>query len=124
MHTVSGEREVRREHYTVAGYWWDRGVGVRVVHFSTLPELLLVAAMNEKTAISVKELGAFQVRFGGFADLPAVKGRDFVNSPEFTCFGHKWHVRLWPGGSRGSPDGTVAVYLRNRSPVSIDVQAT
>ena len=51
----------------------------------------------------------------GFADLPANKGVDFVDSPEFSCFGHRWCLRVLPGGHEGSNDGYVGVILRHES---------
>jgi len=54
------------------------------------------------------------VRFDGFEALPATKGRNFVHS-EFTRFGHRWSLHVYPGGSMISDDGQVAVFLRHLS---------
>ena len=51
--------------------------------------------------------GSAEVRFHGFADLPAERG-DFVKSPEFTCLGHRWTLFVYPGGDdegRGDVNG-------------------
>lgn len=67
----------------------------------------------------------FEVRFDDFAALPATKGQDVVNSPEFTCFGHRWRLNLWPGGLSGLiADGKVSVYLHHCSPGNIEVHST
>lgn len=52
------------------------------------------------------------------------KGFDRIHSPEFTCFGHQWCLRVYPGGANDSSDGKVAIYLRHMSNKSIEVQAT
>ena len=65
--------------------------------------------------------GWFEVRFGGFANLPSEKGEK-VLSPEFTCFGYQWRLQLYPGGNNISEDGMVAVYLENLSDKSITIQ--
>jgi len=67
--------------------------------------------MNYRVGAKYETIG---VRFDGFEGLPARKGRDFVRSPKFTCFGHQWHLRVFPGGSRDSDDGKVSIYLMSR----------
>ena len=70
--------------------------------------------MNHQTNSSVTDIKCFEVRFDGFAGLPTTKSNDnFTDSPEFTCFGHRWSLRLYPGGARRSDDGMVAVFLRH-----------
>ena len=73
------------------------------------------------TTSADKEWKSFEVRFDGFAKLPAKKGED-VFSPAFTCFRHKWRLKIYPGGDRTSDDGMVAAYLEHRSRTSIMVQ--
>ena len=79
---------------------------------------------NNPTNSSVTRCGeTFEVRFDGFADLPTRKADDnFVDSPEFTCFGHRWFLRVHPGGNILSDDGKVAVFLRHESDGSIEVR--
>ena len=67
-----------------------------------------------------KDWKSFEVRFDGFAKLPAEKGED-VLSPEFTCFGHQWCLGICPGGSAKSKDGMVAVFIEHYSNTSITV---
>ena len=66
----------------------------------------------------------FEVRIDGFEGLPTRKGVDFTDSSEFTCFGHRWSLRVYPGGSASSENGQVACYLRHKSDESVVVQAT
>ena len=56
-----------------------------------------------------------EVNFHGFADLSTTRD-ECVESPEFSCFGHQWALRLYPGGRTDyDDDGYVAVALCNRS---------
>ena len=99
--------------------------------------LKIIERMTAKTRGTIQRLSSmraikttkdeaqlFQVRFDGFAGLPARKGVDRVDSPEFTCFGNRWHLRVHPGGNILSDDGKVAVYRNHLSDESIEVQAT
>ena len=55
-----------------------------------------------------------EVCFHKFADLPTIKNEG-INSPEFTCFGHEWKVKIYPGGYYHSKEGYVGVALLNMS---------
>ena len=55
-----------------------------------------------------------EVRYHGFQDLTVVRG-EVVVSPEFTCFGHQWRLRVYPGGHTSSGDGMVGAFLENMS---------
>ena len=59
-----------------------------------------------------------EVCFHGFADFSTTRGEG-VESPLFSCFGHKWKLKLYPGGEEKSNDGYVAVRLSNMSNKSI-----
>lgn len=61
------------------------------------------------------------VRFHGFEGLNASKGAR-VQSAEFTCFGHKWSLAIFPGGDTDSRDGMVGVFLVNMSEEIIEVE--
>ena len=84
--------------------------------------------MNNQTNSRVTKtegFETFEVRFDGFADLPSTKSDDnFVESPEFTCFGHQWSLAVYPGGNADSADRWVSVFLRHESGESIEVKAT
>ena len=61
------------------------------------------------------------VNFHGFANLPTTRD-EFVESPEFSCFGHQWVLKLYSGGKEDSDEGFVALRLVNRSNESIKIQ--
>jgi len=50
-----------------------------------------------------------EVRFHGFAELPAEPGDDEV--VEFTCLGHPWILKIYPGGYGGYEEVMVALCL-------------
>jgi len=62
-----------------------------------------------------------KVYFHGFADLSTTSG-EFVESPKFSCFGHQWVLKLYPGGKESSAEGYVGISLGNRSKKSIKIQ--
>ena len=80
--------------------------------------------MSNQPTTHVTKHETFEVRYDGFEGLPARKGFDFLYSPEFTCFGHKWCLRLFPGGAPTSDDGKIAMHLHHKSDERIKVQAT
>jgi len=45
-----------------------------------------------------------------------------VRSPEFTCFGHRWLVVLYPNGGPNSTQGMVGVFLYHMSSKGINVE--
>ena len=57
---------------------------------------------------------SFKILFHGFADLPSSVGQ-FTRSPNFTCNGHKWCVRIYPGGYEHGNFGKLSVYLEHCS---------
>ena len=61
------------------------------------------------------------VQFHGFANLPTTRG-EYVESPEFSCFGHQWGFDIYPGGKNNSSEGYAAVSLCNMSHTSIKLQ--
>ena len=61
------------------------------------------------------------VRFHGFANLTTTRDES-VESPEFSCFGHQWKVKLYPGGDEHTEEGYNAVDLINMSNTSIKIQ--
>ena len=65
-----------------------------------------------------------EVRFHGFADLPVQRGWG-SRSPEFTCLGRRWSLKIKPGESRSSEKkGMIAVYLSNMSETGIKIKYT
>ena len=61
------------------------------------------------------------VCFHGFANLSTTRDI-YVESPEFSCLGHQWNLRLYPGGKAESEEGYIAVGLANRSNTNIKIQ--
>ena len=82
----------------------------------------VAADVHVGTPPSVPPAGPYwvtrKIHFHGFAGLPATRDEE-VKSPEFSCFGHKWTVEIYPGGGEDSKEGYVAVHLENESPESI-----
>ena len=68
-----------------------------------------------------KEWEVIEVHYNEFEGLPSERGVP-VHSPEFTCFGHKWRLQIYPGGDTRVDDGMVAVFLENLSNESITIQ--
>jgi hypothetical protein len=67
-----------------------------------------------------QEWETIQVYCHGFADLSTARGVR-ADSPEFTCLGNRWSLRIYPGGSIGARDDYVTIYLTNRSDKSINI---
>ena len=65
-----------------------------------------------------QEWETIEVRFHEFANLTTPRHEQ--DSPEFKCCGHKWRLRIYPGGF-GVIDGQVAIFLYHMSNESIDV---
>ena len=57
-----------------------------------------------------EEWTSFQFHFHDFANLSTTEGF-WIASPEFTCNGHEWELRVYPGGSSLADDGNVSVKL-------------
>ena len=62
-----------------------------------------------------------QVHYHDFKNLTTTRGEAVVSS-EFTCFGHQWRLRVFPGGNTNSGDGMVSIFLFNMSNKSITLQ--
>jgi speckle-type POZ protein len=56
------------------------------------------------------KLRTFNILFHGFKDLPFERNQ-YVMSPSFTCNGHQWALRIYPGGFDGATDDHVSAYL-------------
>jgi len=61
------------------------------------------------------------VRFHGFDSLSARRDES-VDSPEFSCFGHQWTLKLYPRGLANSSESYVSFGLYNMSNKSIEIQ--
>ena len=67
------------------------------------------------------EWGMVEVRYHGFRNLTTTR-TECVESPEFTCFGRKWCLKIFPGGDSTSEEGMVGIFLYNMGNESIKVQ--
>ena len=56
--------------------------------------------------------------FHGFANLSTTRD-ERVESPEFSCFGHQWVLKVCPGGEEDSKEGYAAVELAKMIKVGI-----
>jgi speckle-type POZ protein len=74
--------------------------------------------MEEKHSVGrvKKTHGAFSFRIEGYSALSTRVGES-VESPEFTLCGHKWQLRIFPGGSLDIHSGNVSFYLASKSTV-------
>jgi hypothetical protein len=58
--------------------------------------------------------GTYSFQIDGYSGLPA-RVSECVESPEFQLCGHKWQLRIFPGGSLESHKGYVSFYLASKS---------
>ena len=67
---------------------------------------------------SGEEWKSFQFHFHDFANLATTKDH-CVASPRFTCNGHQWELRVYPGGASEATEGNVSVKLKHLSDEAI-----
>ena len=53
---------------------------------------------------------SFKLLFHGFMDL-STKKEHVIESPTFSCNGHEWFLRMYPGGTTDAKNGRVSMYL-------------
>ena len=63
---------------------------------------------------------SFQIHFDNFANLASTTSH-YVASPEFTCNGHQWQLRVFPGGDSLEVEGRVSIFLEHLSQGMITV---
>ena len=74
------------------------------------------------TSISKSSWESFEACFDDFSNLSTATN-ECVYSPEFSCFGRKWRLKLYPGGDTNSGYDAVATFLENQSDKGIkDIQ--
>ena len=87
---------------------------IRKIDVGTPPSSLSLSNDNEWESI--------EVHYHDFENLTTTRDEAVVSS-EFTCFGHKWRLKLYPGGNTTLvEDGMVSIALHNQSDRSITVQ--
>ena len=69
---------------------------------------------------SCEKLKSFQFHIHDFANLSTTRDH-YIESPEFTCRGHQWELRVYPGGAGGAEEGKVSAYIRHLSEEKITV---
>ncbi|KAL7455428.1 hypothetical protein ACHAWC_006978 [Mediolabrus comicus] len=70
------------------------------------------------TAQAQPQWKTFYFNLRNFKDLPTTSNH-FVATPEFSCIGHVWRLKIYPGGRDGAGEGYVSIYLAHRSEGSI-----
>ena len=81
--------------------------------------------MNNQTSrvTNIDGMETYEFQLDGFESLPATATRgNAVLSPEFTCFGHQWRLRVYPGGIGFDRDRTVGVGLDHLSDDRINIE--
>eukprot|EP00984_Skeletonema_dohrnii_P025215 scaffold14331_cov83-Skeletonema_dohrnii-CCMP3373.AAC.4 len=61
-----------------------------------------------------EEWQSFKILFHRFANLPSVIDQCTL-SPEFKCNGHRWCIKLYPGGESQASAGYLSLYLQHCS---------
>eukprot|EP00985_Skeletonema_marinoi_P008397 scaffold3787_cov90-Skeletonema_marinoi.AAC.2 len=61
-----------------------------------------------------EEWESFKILFHDFADLPSAFDQ-YTLSPKFTCNGHRWCIKLYPGGTGEAREGYLSLYLQHCS---------
>ena len=56
-----------------------------------------------------------------FRNLPTTRNH-YVKTPEFSCNGHDWCLKVYPGGDDNATEGYVSIYLHHRSEGSNSVK--
>jgi hypothetical protein len=64
------------------------------------------------------EWKSFQFHIHNFATLRTTTNH-YIASPKFTCNGHQWQLRLYPGGESDATEGNVSAFLCHLSEGSI-----
>ena len=60
----------------------------------------------------------FHFKVQNFKDLPTTRGH-YVETPEFSCNGHMWSLRIYPGGKGDATEGYVSISLSHHSEENI-----
>src|SRR6056300_1528853 len=63
---------------------------------------------------------SFHFNLRDFGGLPTTNGH-YVRTPEFSCNGHDWYLKVYPGGTEHEdvPEGSVSIFLYCQSDESI-----
>ena len=69
----------------------------------------------------IKDWSTAEVRFHDFTNLTTTSG-ECVPSPEFTCLGHQWVLKLYPGGRHDADEGYVSVSIKFTNSTCKDIE--
>src|SRR5210317_1855181 len=83
---------------------------------------VLIQNVNVSTAVAPPppRWQSFHFNVHNFKDLPTAKNHYF-ETPEFSCYGHQWGLRVYPGGGGEAVEGMVSFFLYLCSEESITV---
>jgi hypothetical protein len=73
----------------------------------------MIEEKSDKSTVR-KWQGTYTFQIEGYSGLPT-RVAECVESPEFTLCGHKWQLRIFPGGSLESHKEYVSYYLASKS---------
>jgi hypothetical protein len=62
----------------------------------------------------------FYFNLRDFRNLPTTRNH-YVKTPEFSCNGHQWCLKVFSGGTDDATEGWVSIYLNHRSERSVTV---
>lgn len=74
-----------------------------------------------RPSVSLTDRATRKVHFHNFSELSTT---ELVMSPQFSCLGYDWKLRIHPGGDGGASDGFCSVFLCNCTNRSIEVEFT
>jgi speckle-type POZ protein len=80
----------------------------------------LVRIENAKVSVAPPPLGwkSFHFKVQNFSDLPTTRDH-YVETPQFSCNGHMWSLRIYPGGKGDATEGYVSISISHHSEENI-----
>ncbi len=72
---------------------------------------------SAKVSIAFK---SFQFNLQNFKDLSTTKNH-YVETPKFSCNGHEWVLKIYPGGVDEADEGYVSIFLHHQSEGGIEI---
>src|SRR6056300_1372883 len=73
--------------------------------------------MSAKVSIAFK---SFQFNLQNFKDLSTTKNH-YVETSKFSCNGHEWVLKIYPGGVDEADEGYVSIFLHHQSEGGIEI---
>ncbi len=75
---------------------------------------------NAKVSIAPPRWKTLHFNVKNFKDLPTTRDH-FVETPEFSCNGHQWALKIFPGGDDEATEGYVSIFIHHRSKGAIEI---